>query len=893
MSLPSGTRIGPYEISELIGVGGMGEVYVATDTKLKREVAIKVLPAALASDPHRLARLQREAELLATLNHANIASIYGVEDFRSGAVADPPTMALVMELVEGPTLADRIIHGPIPLAEALAIARQIAEALEAAHERGIIHRDLKPANIKIRPDGTVKVLDFGLARVHESDERGSTSRTQPPALTEIGIILGTAAYMSPEQAKGRPSDKRSDIWAFGCVLYEMLTGKQTFGRDDFSDTLAAVLREEPDWSALPAETPAAIRRLLRRLVARERRARLADIADARMELEEATWEEPASALPSRRREHAWAIAAAALLLATIGLTLWALTRQAPGGSPSVRFDVLPPEGVTGIGSVGLAPNGRLLAFVATSSGGRAALWIRPLDSVAAQMVQGTEGMDPDFFWSPDSREIGFVADGSLKAVSPDGGSPRILTTLPTGARYTGTWGANGDILLGEMSQALTLSFPAIGETAIVGGILRVSDAGGQPALASEPASEQEQFHTLPHFLPDGRHYLFLASGRESGSYVGSLDSSARTPLPGIASAAVYAASGHVIFVRDGALMAQPFDPDRLELGGRPVVIVDNFVRPGLRTGSFSVSASGALAYSLAGAREQSRLVWFDRTGTELGVAASSAVYVNPELSKDDRYVAWDDGPFSISDTWVLDLERGLTTRFTSAPGPDGIPQWSPDGRMIAFRSDRDQPGRIYQRGFGVVSDPALLPTGDEPGTPSDWSLDGRHLAYVLSNDIWLLQLADRTRVRVTETPFVESDARISPDGRWIAYHSNEGGSGRPNDVYIHSLSGSATKVQVSSMGGIVPRWRRDGKELYYLTPDRMLMAVPVDIEGDAPAIGVPSPLFQTHVSRVALRAYTVSSDGRFLVNTLVDDAARTPIRVALNWFEELDRLTTN
>ena len=898
MALASGIRVGPYEINGLIGVGGMGEVYRATDTKLKRDVAIKVLPAALASDPDRLARLQREAELLAALNHPNIAAIYGVEDFRGGGTSDPPTIALAMELVEGPTLADRIAYGAIPFDEALGLAKQIAEALEAAHERGIVHRDLKPANIKVRTDGRVKVLDFGLAKEHErgsgSSGPGLTSVRQAPALTEMGMILGTAAYMSPEQAKGRPSDKRSDIWAFGCVLYEMLTGRCTFAGEDFSDTLAAVLRGQPDWSALPPETPIAIRRLLRRLLAREWRARLADMADARLEIEEASREEPipTAVPPSRRREYAWASAAVALLLTTIGLALWTPTAEAPDASPSVRFDLLPPDGVTGIGSVGLSPNGRLLAFVAMS-GGRAALWIRPLDAVAAQIVQGTEGMDPDFFWSPDSRQIGFFSDGGLKTVSATGGSPRVVATLPGGAKYTGTWGVNGDILLGEMSQAMTLSVAPLDVAAAVGGLLRVSEAGGEPAPASELDGSQERFHTLPHFLPDGRHYLFLAGGRESGSYVGSLDSSARVPLPGVASAVVYSPSGHVLFVRDGALMAQRFDPDRLELSGQATAIVNNFVRPGVRTGSFSVSASGTLTYSLAGAREQSRLVWFDRSGTELGVAAPNAVYVNPELSKDDRYVAWDEGPFPSSDTWVRDLERGLTTRFTSTPGPDGIPQWSPDGKTIVFRADGDYPGQMYQLAFGVVGDRALLLTSDEPNTPTDWSVDGRYLVYASSDDVWLLQLSDRTPQRVTQTPFVESDARISPDGRWIAYQSNEGGIGRPVDVYLHSLSGNGTKVQVSTMGGIVPRWSRDGKELYYLTPDRMLMAVPIDFDGDEPRIGVPSPLFQARVSRVALRAYAVSRDGRFLVNTLVDDAARTPIRVALNWFEELDRLAAN
>jgi len=890
VALASGMRVGPYDVTEQIGAGGMGEVYRATDTKLKRTVAIKVLPAALAADPDRLARLQREAELLASLNHTNIGAIYGLEEFRSGASSDPPTMALVMELIEGPTLADRIAHGAIPVEEALAIAKQIAAALEAAHEQGIVHRDLKPSNIKVRPDGTVKVLDFGLAKALEQGSgisgQGSRSVTQSPAMTQVGMILGTVAYMSPEQAKGRPADKRGDNWSFGCVLYEMLTAKWAFDGEDLSDTLAAVLRGEPDWAALPAETPPAIRRLLRRLLARDRRARLADMADARLELEEASREEGAAAagLTTRRREYAWAGVAAVLLLAIV-VVIWAPARQTTDGAPSIRFDVLPPEGVTNMDSVKLSPNGRFLAFVATSNGVRS-LWLRPLDDAAAKSMQGTDGVDSDFFWSSDSQQIGFFSEGRLKSIDTEGGSPRVLTTLPNSTTYTGTWGANGDILLGITNQSTALSFSPLDQAAPQG-LLRVPPIGGQPVRASEPdVSVGEQFHTFPHFLPDGRHYLFMVVGSQSGSFVGTLDSNERVPLPGIASAAAYSTSGHVIFVRDGALMAQPFDPDSLELSGQPVAIVDSFVPAGVRAGSFSVSMSGALAYSLARG-DRSRLLWFDRDGKELEVAAPAAVYVNPELSKDDRYVAWDEGPFLSSDTWVRDLDRGLTTRFTSTPGPDGIPQWSPDGKAIIFLgSDGDQRGQLYQRSFGAVGDPVLLLNG--ANTPTDWSLDGRYLAYIASDDVWLLQLTDRTPLRVTDTPFIETNARVSPDGRWIAYQSNEGGAGRPDEVYLQSLSGSGAKAQVSAMGGKGPRWRRDGKELYYIAPDSMLMAVSVDIDGDQPRIGVPGALFQTRVPRIGSRDYSVSRDGRFLVNSEVD--ATPPIRVVLNWLEELERL---
>ena len=877
----------------------MGQVYRARDTKLNRDVALKVLPDSFANDPERLARFTREARTLASLNHQNIAHIHGLEE--SAGVR-----ALVMELVEGEDLSQRIGRGALPIDEALAIAMQIADALEAAHEQNIIHRDLKPANIMVRADGTVKVLDFGLAKALEPAGVMSTSHSKSPtittpahlrqgyggqAMTQVGMILGTAAYMSPEQARGRPVDKRADIWAFGCVFYEMLTGKRAFDGEDVSDTFAAVLRAEPDWAALPTETPTAIRRLLRRSLARERRARLGDVADARLEIEEASREERVSAAaalpPSRRREYVWA-GIATVMLAIVGLGVSTSFRQAPNVRDIVRFDVRPPEGVTSISSARLSPDGRLLAFVATSDG-RRRLWLRPLVAAAAQIMQGTDGIDSDFFWSPDSGQIGFSAEGQLKIVAAaEGGSPRVLTTLPGGATYTGTWGANGDILLGVTNTATELS-GALRETkqAAATVLLRVSADGGQPVPASaSDVSLQEQFHTFPHFLPDGRHYFFLAGGREGAAYVGTLDSNKRVALPGIASVVAYSPSGHVIFIRDGTLLAQPFDPDRLELSGQPVAIVDSFVRPGVRTGSFSVSMSGALTHSLAG-QGLSRLVWFDRSGKELGIAAPTAVYVNPELSKDDRYVAWDEGPFLSSDIRVRDLVRGLTTRFTSIPGPDGIPQWSPDGSTIIFLADR---GDLYRLGFGVVGDPFLLLKSDAPKIPTDWSIDGRYLAYDSSNDVWLLQLSDRKPLQVTNTPFAETDGRISPDGRWIAYQSNEAGVNRPVDVYLQSLSGSGSKVQVSTLGGSVPRWRRDGKELYYLAPDRMLMVVSVNLDGNRPRIGVPTPLFQTRVGRFMNRTYAVSRDGRFLVNTQVDDVTVATTRVVLNWTEELKRL---
>jgi eukaryotic-like serine/threonine-protein kinase len=806
MAIGPGSRIGPYEVTALIGEGGMGRVWRAHHSGLKRDDALKVLPDVFAADPERLARFQREAQVLASLNHPNIAHVHGFEQ------ADG-VQALIMELVEGPTLAERIAQGAIPADEALAIARQVAEALEAAHERGIIHRDLKPANVKVRLDGTVKVLDFGLAKALEPmaarvDPTASPTITSPAMVTGVGVLLGTAAYMSPEQARGKPADRRADMWAFGCVLYEMLTGGRAFDGVDVTDTLAAVVRGEPDWSALPADTPQSIRRLLRRALAKDPRARLADMADARLEMEDASREEtsatPHVSRPSRRREFMWAGVALALLATTIFLAIAMRPGRLRGTPTVVRFEVVPPDGAAITAKV--SPDGRLLAFV-TSRDGKLRLSVRPLNAVTTQDVAGTEGMDPDFFWSPDSRSVGFSSAGRLITVSIDGVSRRVLATLPNAQTYVGAWSADDDILLGVTNFTVNLGTTRVDplDDGLNSGLLRVSGRGGQAMSITTPdASLGEQFHSFPYFLPDGRHYLFMAAGRGSAAYVGTLDSDQRVPLPGIASRIVYSSTGHLLFIRDGALVVQGFDAERLELRGQPISIVDQLVRLGLRNGSFSVSSSGVLTHSSSDGQTISKLVWFDRTGKDLGAVAPPAVYVNPELSKDDNYVAWDEGPFPDSHTWIRDLKRGSTTRFIG-----GIPQWSPDGRTLAFRLDGDVPGSLYQRQFGAVGDATLLIKSGEPKIPTDWSLDGRVVVYIAAGDVWLLQLPENKPVQVTATPFSEGNARISPDGRWIAYESNEGGSNRPDEVYIQSLSADATKIQVSTMGGNVPRWRRD------------------------------------------------------------------------------------
>ena len=849
----------------------MGEVYRARDTKLNRDVAIKVLLAGGANDRDRLARFQREAQALASLNHSNIAQIHGLAD--SAGVP-----ALVMELVEGPTLADRIAHGAIPFEEALPIAKQIADALEAAHEKGVIHRDLKPANIKVTPDGTVKVLDFGLAKMFDAGESsGAAGLTLSPTLsvqgTFAGTILGTAAYMSPEQARGRPVDKRTDIWAFGCVLYEMLTGRPTFETGEtISDAVAAILTHEPDWTKLPPATPIAIRTVLRHCLEKDRKRRLADIADARLEIDEARNEAAPVVSPStfpahsRRREFLWATAALVFFVTTAALGLRTLFNAAPEAA-MVRFEVAAPQGARiDRTSTALAPDGRRVAFVATFES-KALLWVRPLDASSAQPIPGTEDASRPF-WSPDGQHIAFFAQGKIKRVAATGGPVQVLCSLPSTSTYNGTWNDGGVILFAPNDQ---------------GPVLRVPAAGGQPTPATElNASLKETRHSYPNFLPDGRHFLYLAIGEASrGTYVGTLDSNERQAIPGIVSEAKYSTTGYLMFLRDASLMAQRFDINRLELSGEAVQIAEQLGNGPLAP--FSASMNGAISY-VAGSVPNSSLVWFDRAGKPLTVVGPSGEYRNLELSPDDRFVAFERG--SPADVWVLDLQRGLTSRFTSNAGVDSSPVWSPDGRTIAFTTDRDGQGNIYERAFGVVGEDTLLLKTGGPKTPTDWSRDGRYLAYVLGLDIWAVPMSgDRQPLRITETPFSEKESTLSPDGRWIAYASTE--SGR-FEVYIQSFPKPGIKQQVSTTGGIAPRWKRDGTELLYLAADGKLMAASANPRSSSLELNTPSPLFQTSLTFATtvdarIRAqYDISIDGRFLMGVTPAEAF-THINVILNW----------
>ena len=857
----------------------MGEVYRATDTKLKRQVAIKILPEAFAADADRVARFQREATTLASLNHPNIGGIHGLEEANG-------VTALVMELVEGEDLAQHIARGVIPIEEALTIACQIANALEAAHEQGIIHRDLKPANIKVRPDGKVKVLDFGLAKAIEATGSRANVSASPtittPAMTQAGIILGTVAYMSPEQARGTTVDHRTDVWAFGCVLYEMLAGRQAFPNcETVSDTIAGILKGEPDWKALPSGIPAKIRSLLERCLRKDVRRRIHDIADARIEIEEARGEpEPAGVatappIASRRRAYrAWMLGL--VIVSAAALAFRALLPAAPD-IRMVRFDVSGPEGSTVIAGQPLSPDGRKLAF-AVRSGGTQRMWVRTLDSSSAQSLPGTEGASR-VFWSPDSQHIGFSAQGQLKRVSAAGGPPIVIGTVAGSrdvAEFWASWSSE-DVILFSVANAPLLRVPA---------------AGGEPSPAIDFA-ENETRHDNPDFLPDGRHFLYTAERPEGlRLYVGDLESKDRHLLPGIHSGARYSPTGHVIFLRDRTLMAQRFDLRRLTLSGDAFPISEQLL--GATTAApFSISSNGSLAYHLGGSSVDSQLVWFDRSGNELGPAGPKGDYTNPELSPDGRHVAFGRGdPPNI---WVRNIQNGIDTQFSFHRAREFTPIWSPDGQTIAFYSEQDQKvgtGTIYTRPFGSIGEDKRLVKSEVSIIPADWSRDGHYLAYISAGDVWVLRdpLSDNPKPqRVTQTAFTETNPRISPDGHWIAYESNQ--SGRHLEVHIQSFPQPGVKQQVSNGGGLQPRWKPDSEELFYVTPDfTTVMAVGIKPVGTSLSLEAPVSLFQARMHPRGLgRSYSVSADGRFLINVAVADQGPAPIIVIHNWAASLKK----
>jgi len=910
-----GTRLGPYEIQSALGAGGMGEVYRARDTRLKREVALKILPESFASDPDRLARFQREAEVLASLNHPNIAAIHGLEE--SDGIS-----ALVMELVEGETLADRVARGPVPIDEALPIAKQIAEALEAAHEQGIIHRDLKPANIKITPNGDVKVLDFGLAKLTEapigsargpSPQSMSPTITSPAMMTGIGVLLGTAAYMSPEQAKGRPADKRSDIWAFGCVLYEILTGRRAFAGDDVADTLAFILTKEADWTALPASTPASIRRLLRRCLEKERKRRLADTGDVQLEVDEALAEpthETSTRRPPPSSSTSWwrrplVLGPAGLVLGALlaGFAVWSF--RPPSDSMATRFAFTLPEGQqftnTGRSLVAISPDGTELVYVANNR-----LYIRTISEFEARVIPGTEikeGIANPVF-SPDNRSIAFFSNGdrTIKRVSVSGGP--AVTICPATLPYGMSWGTDG-IVIGQ------------GEA----GILRVSPNGGKPERLVS-VQKDERAHG-PQILPSGLAVLFTLSKGESAAdpwdeaqvVVQSLASGARKTLIDGGTDARYLPTGHLVYAVGGNILAVPFDPDRQEVTGGPVAVLEGVRRAaGAATGTaqLSVSNTGSLMYvvgpAVARTDNTRSIVLADRNGETTLLSVPPRAYVHPRVSRDGARLAVgsDDGNEAI--VWIYDLAGTNAIRRLTFGGHNRFPIWSGDGQRVVFQSDREDDAAIFwQRADGTG--PAERLTKPEQGTshvPESWSPDGKRLLFTVTKNatfsLWTLSLEDKTAAPFGDVQSREPiSAVFSPDGRWIAYGSNLLGRGdSPNvGVYVQPFPATGARYQVPKVGrDFHPLWAPDGKELFFVPSSSRFAGVSVTTQPSfvfGNPVNLPSATQNNRIS-TDVRSYDILPDGKFVGLVAGSGAdlskaiAAPEIRVVVNWFEELKRL---
>ena len=889
MPLTPGSRLGPYEIIALLGVGGMGEVYRARDTKLGREVAIKVLSDTVSLDSDRLARFEREARTLASLNHPNIAQLYGIE-----------SQALVMELVEGEDLSELIGAAKatpyVPLPNALAIARQIIDALEAAHDIGIVHRDLKPANIKVREDGTVKVLDFGLAKAMTADvDPGASSPSNSPTLTaratQMGMILGTAAYMSPEQARGRAVDKRTDVWAFGCVLYEMLTGKKAFDGEDATEIISAVVKTEPDFDAMPATVPAHVRTVVTRCLVKDRKARIPDISVVRYMLEGTIPTAIPTPATSQTSVRIWQAATALFVIATL-VTGAAWYRARSVEPVAAQFEIAPPDGtVFTVGSVGgatapvISPDGRTVAFTAQGASARRLLYVRPIDSATAQPLAGTEGAAFPF-WSPDSRFIGYSVTGKLLKIAVSGGLPQVLCPLGPGLSRGGSWSTKGVIVFNN-GPATPLH--------------RVAESGGAKAEPIGILEEGQTGRQFPSFLPDGRHFLFHASGstEKSGVWVGSLDSNEATRILSADSGGIYDKSGHLLFVRQGILLAQSFNPETFALAGDPYSIaekVESFALPGIA--AFSVSDNGVLAYGVGqSAGTATRLTWVDRQGKFLGTVGPPASYRGVSLSPDGLQVAAHRHEGDGGDIWVTDLKRNATTRFTfDATQDNASPAWSPKGDRIAFESIRDGKPGIEIRSTNGTGDARRVfeTTTSRMAVPTSWSPDGKTLLFGTAEaqtgpDLWTVP-ADGTHPAAPriQTRSGELSGQISPDSRWLAYQSTETGT---SEVYVQSMIGTPGKTVISNGGGNAPRWRRDSRELYFLG-GRKLWAAEIAAKGDLLVPGVPKALFDyrgiqnaTHVSYFT--SYDTLDGQTFLVSLpeTGGDADRlaAPLMVVLNW----------
>jgi Tol biopolymer transport system component len=878
-----GKRLGSFTIRSLLGEGGMGQVYRARDSRLDRDVAIKILPEVWLADPERRARFDREARLLASLNHPNVGAIYGIED------ADG-TPALVLELIEGPTLAERLEQGPLARNDVLTIAAQVAEALDAAHQSGIVHRDLKPANIKIRNDGHVKVLDFGLAKIAADDSASLASVAVTATLaTRQGAVMGTAAYMSPEQTRGLAVDKRTDVWAFGCILYEMLTGRAAFARATFSDTIAATLEHEPDWQSLPATIPPAMRRLVKRCLEKDAARRLRDIGDVALDLkdlrasDDETQRGP-TAPGGTRGVCGWHVATVTAIAAALiaGAAVWAFKPAPPPAAQVTRLAVSLPAGDT-LGSaqypsIALSADGRTIAYAASRGGRTSQLFVRSLDAPEATLLAGTDGARLPFF-SPNGQWIGFFAQGKLKKVLVAGGGVQTLTDAAIG--LGGSWSGDDTIYFAPYNTS---------------GIWKVSANGGSPQpFTHVDKSRDEVSHRWPQVLADRKTVMFTVwtgpgwDEKHLEVQVGD-GGEHRRLVPG-ASTGRYIPTGHLLYSKADNLIVAPFDLASLSVTGPPTTLVER-ARDGVGEGAqYDVSESGTLAYvpAQSGVFER-RLVWVDRVGSITPIAAPSNAYTDPVVSPDGRSIA-----LSVQGTtqtlWTYDLVRSSLTT-VPASGSLQAPLWTRDGRHLVYRATRAGYRNMFWRSADGSDEEERLTTSEGLQTPSSISRDGQFLLFTelaadTGNDIWVLGLDPQRRTArpVVKTRFSEISPQFSPDGRWLAYNSDE--SGRP-EIYVNPFPGPGGRIAISTDGGTEPRWSRDGRELFYRLGDKM-MAVTMTT-GASLVAGAPRVLFEGRylVSDSNSGGFDVAPDGRFLmIQPTVAEQPATEFNIVLGWFDSI------
>ncbi len=890
MPLTPGSRLGPYEILAPLGAGGMGEVYSARDTRLDRTVAVKVLPEHLSKDPGLRQRFEREARAASSLNHPHICTLHDVG-------SQDGVDFLVMEYLEGETLASRLARGPLPLDEALRCAIQIADALDKAHRQGLVHRDLKPSNVMLTKTGA-KLLDFGLAKSTAAATAAAPltqAATATSPLTAAGTLVGTFQYMAPEQIEGAEADVRSDIFAFGLVLYEMVTGRRAFEAKTQASLIAAILEREPQpISALAPMPPPALERLVKTCLAKDPQQRRQTVHDVLLDLRWIAEGGSQAGVPLSVGQHAgrarigWGLAAA--LVGVSGLLGAAYYRAVSVTPNPVRALIVAPKGTTlfttsqgpgGAGPPAVSPDGRQIALVVRQADGTDMLMIRPLDSLIARPLPGTEGGRYPF-WSPDSRTVGFFADGKLKRIDAGGGPP--LTLCPAANGRGGSWSHDGVIVFAPD---------------LTGPLHRVAATGGASAPVTVFDASKEDSHRWPWFLPDGRRFLFLdratgggTGGADSGELntvmVGSLEDKTATPLFSATTNVVYA-SGHLLFVRETTLMAQPFDARSAQLSGEAFPIAEDVqFDSGYSNGVFSVSGNGVLLYQTGAGALGGKLLWFDRSGKQVGVLGDQARYFALELSPDNGEVAVGmyGSKTGSNDLWVFDVARNLKTRFTFEPGPEGSPRWSPDSQRIVFSSRKGRVFNLYAKSVSGTGDQEMILESDHDSVAGDWSPDGRSIVYQVPDpngkpDFWILPMSEpRTPVPYIRTSFTERRPTFSPDGRWIAYESDE--SGRM-EIYITPFPQASRKWQLSTNGGTVARWRSDGKEIFYVESARRIMAAEIRLSQEDVQIGKVGPLFDIRLAH-PWGVYGVSRDGqRFLVNSIVQEQEELPLTVVLNW----------